>query len=87
MVKKKGKMHSFKIKADAKKVFLKGSWNDWKAEEMKKNKKGLFAKRKKLAPGRYEFGYLIDGEWVVDEFCETVDSPFGSKNSILEVKE
>jgi len=86
MVEKTGKMYVFKIKTDAKEVKIKGSWNGWKEEEMKKNKKGLFNKRKKLAPGRYEFGYLIDGEWVIDESCESINSPFGSKNSILEVK-
>ena len=86
MVKKTGKMYVFKIKADAKKVKLKGSWNEWKEEEMKLAKDGFFSKRKKLSTGRYEFGYLVDGDWVIDESCETTISPFGGKNSILEVK-
>ena len=86
MVKKKGKMYAFKLHTDAEKVILKGSWNNWKEEEMKKNKKGVFNKRKKLSPGVYEFGYLVDGKWIVDESCETTPSPFGSENSILEVK-
>ena len=86
MVKKTGKMYSFKIKTDAKEVKIKGSWNGWKEEDMKLSKDGYFSKRKKLAPGRYEFGYLVDGEWIIDESCESVNSPFGGKNSVLEVK-
>ncbi len=86
MVKKTGKMYVFKIKADAKKVKLKGSWNEWKEEDMKLSKDGYFSKRKKIMPGIYEFGYLADGEWVIDESCNSVNSPFGGKNSVLEVK-
>ena len=86
MVRKTGKMYIFEIKSDAKEVMLKGSWDGWKGEKMKKNKKGVFTKRKKLNPGIYEFGYLIDGKWMADESCNTTPSPFGSENSILEVK-
>ena len=86
MVKKKGKMYAFELHIDAEKVILKGSWNNWKEEEMKFSKDGYFTKRKKLIPGIYEFGYLVDGKWIVDESCETTNSPFDSKNSIVEVK-
>ena len=86
MVRKTGKMYIFELKTDAKEVILKGSWDGWKEERMKKNKKGIFSKRKKLNPGIYEFGYLVDGKWMADESCKVVDSPFGGKNSILEVR-
>ena len=86
MVRKDKKMYLFELKVDANDVFIKGSWNDWKEERMKKNKKGVFIKRKKLNPGVYEFGYLVDGKWIADESCELVDSPFFSKNSLLKVK-
>jgi len=66
-------------------VLLKGSWNDWKPEVMKRNAKGEYTKTKRLKPGRYEFGYEIDGVWVCEESLPTVDSPFGSQNSLLEV--
>jgi 5'-AMP-activated protein kinase regulatory beta subunit len=69
----------------AKEVLLKGSWNDWKPEAMKRNAKGEYSKTKRLKPGRYEFGYEIDGVWVCDETLPTVASPFGSRNSLLEV--
>ncbi|WP_456469708.1 glycogen-binding domain-containing protein [Caminibacter sp.] len=75
----------FELDVGADEVILKGSWDNWKGEKMKKNKKGIFSKRKKLNEGSYEFGYLIDGKWTADESCESVDSPFGSKNSLLKV--
>ena len=76
----------FELDIGADEVILKGSWNNWKGEKMKKNKKGLFSKRKKLNPGTYEFGYMVDGKWIADDSCELVDSPFGSKNSLLKVE-
>ena len=86
MVRKTGKMYIFELKTDAKEVILKGSWDGWKGERMKKNKKGVFSKRKKLNSGIYEFGYVVDGRWVADESLELVDSPYGSKNSLLRVE-
>ncbi|ADV46251.1 glycogen-binding domain-containing protein [Nitratifractor salsuginis] len=67
-------------------VLLKGSWNDWKPEVMKRKGRGEFSKTKRLKPGRYEFGYEIDGVWRVDESLPAVASPFGSQNSLLEVQ-
>ncbi len=86
MVKITQKTVTFKIKTDGNEVILKGSWNGWQDEKMKKDKKGYFSKRKKIAPGVYEFGYLIDGEWHTDESLPLTDSPFGSKNSVLKVE-
>ncbi len=86
MVKITKKSVIFTLDVDAKDVKLKGSWNDWKEEPMKKNKEGLFTKTKRLKPGRYEFGYLVDGVWMSDESLPSVPSPYGSQNSVLEVK-
>ena len=86
MVKITKKSVIFTLDLDAEDVKLKGSWNGWKEEEMKKNKQGRFTKTKRLGPGRYEFGYLVDGVWMSDENLPTTPSPFGSQNSVLEVK-
>jgi len=77
---------SFYFESDANEVYIKGSWNNWEKEKMKKTKKGSFYIRKSLPLNQiYEFGYLADGKWMIDESCESVDSPFGSKNSILKI--
>ncbi|WP_292663119.1 isoamylase early set domain-containing protein [Nitratifractor sp.] len=68
------------------KAFLKGSWNGWKAEAMKRKKSGEFYLMKILPTDtRYEFGYLADGEWRTDEELPDVQTPFGSRNSVLEL--
>jgi len=77
---------SFYFKSSAKEVYIKGSWNNWEKEKMKKKKDGSFYIKKSLPLNQtFEFGYLVDGKWIIDENCETVDSPFGSKNSILKL--
>lgn len=62
-----------------------GEWNDWKDEVMKVKKSGEFYITKVLGVGKeYQFGYRIDGDrWVCDSELESVESPFGTKNSLL----
>ncbi|BAF70053.1 glycogen-binding domain-containing protein [Nitratiruptor sp. SB155-2] len=86
MIKKNPKSVTFIVHTDADEVILKGSWNGWKEEPMKKNKDGSFSKTKRLKAGTYEFGYLIDGIWITDETLPTTPSPYGSSNSVLKVK-
>lgn len=86
MVKFTKKSVTFLLDVDAKEVKIKGSWNDWQEEEMKKNKQGLFSKTKRLKPGTYEFGYVVDGVWMSDESLPQTPSPFGSTNAVLKVE-
>lgn len=40
-----------------------------------------------LAPGAYEYRFVVDGEWVTDPRSkETVANPFGGHNTILRVQ-
>ncbi len=84
---KKGKKAwvTFSLATDAKDVAIKGSWNDWKAEEMKRRKDGSFSITKVLKEGEYQFGYLVDGAWQTDETLPTIPSPYGSENSLLRI--
>ena len=72
---------------ECEKVEIKGSWNDWKNEEMKRKKSGEFYIRKYLPTNEtYEFGYLVNGsKWIWDESLPTIENPYGSKNSILKI--
>ncbi|WP_457593596.1 glycogen-binding domain-containing protein [Hydrogenimonas sp.] len=63
---------------------IKGSWNDWAGESMKRKKNGDFYIVKVLPVGeRFEFGYLADGRWIHDETLPETATPFGSHNSVL----
>lgn len=65
--------------ADAKAVFLAGTFNKWNAVDLK--------------PGRYEYKFVVDGAWCCgpghdgdDHECpECVPNSFGTKNRVLEV--
>lgn len=73
---------------DAKAVVVTGSFNDWNQEEhqAKRNKNGVWKVKVALPPGRYEYLFLVDGNWWTDpENPTTVWNSFGSANSVLEV--
>jgi 1,4-alpha-glucan branching enzyme len=73
---------------NAKEVCLAGGFNNWDARSlpMKKNKQGLWRTTVKLAPGRHEYKYVVDGSWVTDSRCpEVVMNDKGSTNCVVSV--
>ena len=68
-------------------IALCGAWSDWEDEPMKQKKNGEFYLTKVLPAGNtFEFGYKVDGKaWCTDDECETVQSPFGTHNAVLEL--
>jgi hypothetical protein len=74
---------------DAKRVCVAGTFNDWNTNSMplKKEKDGTWRKKVKLAPGRYEYKYFVDGVWIQGTPCaETALNPFGTYNCVIGVK-
>lgn len=73
----------------AKTVYLAGSFNDWdpSAWGMKRVKRGedTFVAVVDLAPGRYEFKYVVDGEWMCCPDAPRVPNDHGTENSVIEV--
>jgi len=78
---------TFKLHApDAQRVSLAGDFNAWDPEmhPLKKSSAGLWKKMVSLSPGRYEYRFMVDGEWHNDPDCTTCSpNPFGSNNSVL----
>jgi len=66
-------------------VVLKGSWNNWIEQKMKKRKDGKYSISKVLKKGTYEFGYLSQKGWIIEKNLPTTDNPYGGKNSILKI--
>ena len=70
-------------------VSVAGTFNGWSAEEhaLKRNaKSGFFQAAIPLAPGRYEYKFVIDGTWVADPACpDWVPNEHGSFNSVIVV--
>lgn len=61
-----------------------GEWNDWQDEPMKVKKSGeLYITKILPSDKEYQFGYRVDNAWQCEDELESVDSPFGTKNSLL----
>ena len=74
--------------AEAKEVFLVGDFNGWNGNgfQMRRAKDGTCKKKVQLKPGRYEYLFVVDGEWQCDpKNKKSCGNPFGSENSVIEV--
>jgi 1,4-alpha-glucan branching enzyme len=73
----------------ARKVMLAADFTDWEANarRMRPYKPGsdTFVARISLAPGTYEYKFLVDGHWMEDPDAEAVANSFGTLNSRLTV--
>lgn len=73
----------------AKNVNVCGTFNGWRtnAGRMTKDFRGIWKGSVQLKPGRYEYRFFVDGQWIDDPRAEkTVANQFGSMNAILGVK-
>jgi 1,4-alpha-glucan branching enzyme len=78
------------VKPDAQTVYVAGSFNGWKPEQtpLVKTGNGRWVGDLTVQPGRHEYLFVVDGQWLPDPNArETVQNPFGGKNSVLTVSE
>ena len=80
---------TFKLEASgAKDAVLVGDFNSWdvKKHRMKRDDKGRWTKIVTLAPGKYEYKFLVDGQWANDpNNDQVVPNFFGTLNNLLTV--
>jgi len=80
---------TFSLEApSAHEVSLGGDFNNWDAvsHPMKKDAKGVWKKTLVLAPGRYEYKFLVDGRWRNDpKNDKTCSNSFGTINNVINV--
>ena len=75
--------------SSAREVCIAGSFNDWHptVTPMIALGDGNWAKELALPPGRYEYRFVVDGQWVDDPAAkEAVPNPFGGLNAVLIVE-
>ena len=82
---------TFTVHADkGKAVYLAGVFNQWSLTAKKmayKAKNGIYTATVKLAPGSYEYKFVIDGTWCADpENANSVPNDQGTFNSVIVVK-
>ena len=73
---------------EAHRVTLVGDFNTWDPNSipMAREKSGNWKAELKLKPGRYEYKFVVDGEWWTDPANrEIAQNLFGSLNSVKEV--
>lgn len=71
-------------------VYVAGSFNDWNATEKKlvdKRGDGVFTTTLTLAPGIYEYKFIINGIWTLDPDPDRdwTQNGLGTLNSVLRV--
>ena len=80
---------TFKISApNAKDVRLAGDFNSWDAARtsLKKSSDGVWKRELALKSGRYEYKYLVDGQWQRDPLNNLFAvNTFGTENSVIEL--
>lgn len=76
------------LKPEAKKVCVAGSFNGWKPEKtpLTPAGNGRWVGSLTVDPGTYEYLFVVDGQWLPDPNAkESVQNPFGGRNSIVTV--
>jgi len=71
-------------------VSVAGCFNHWQPEAKTLHPAGggRWQKETALAPGTYEYCFVVDGRWITDPLArDSVPNPFGGRNSILKVAE
>ena len=74
---------------NAKQVALCGEFNNWSpdATPMQLQEDGHWETTIALAPGRYEYKFVVDGQWLPDPLAhENVWNQHGTLNSVVEVR-
>jgi 1,4-alpha-glucan branching enzyme len=69
-------------------VHLTADFTQWEthAIPLTRNDNGTWRISLPLAPGRYMYRFLVDGDWHDDPHCsDRVPNPFGTTNSVIEV--
>jgi len=72
-------------------VYLCGDFNQWSPTTLRlihRDGSGHWEKRLTLAPGGYQYKFVVDGEWIHDAAAfENVPNHHGSLNSLVKVHE
>jgi len=77
------------IAPEAQCVQLAGDFNSWdpNAHPLEKKSDEMWVINLDLSPGRYEYKFLVDGQWQNDPDCsDFASNPFGGENSVLILK-
>ncbi len=69
-------------------VLLAGDFTDWESQpiQMKRDRSGVWKTTVPLAPGAYQYRFMVDGQWADDPQASAhAGNPFGSANCVRNV--
>ena len=72
----------------ARTVCIAANFNGWSPEKasMRDTGAGRWLKELSLAPGQYEYQYVVDGKWINDpRAVKSTPNAYGGRNSVLVV--
>ncbi len=68
---------------NASSVAVLGTFNNWEPTPLTKSRDGIWTASMTLAPGRYEYAFVIDGRWLgQDPLADEYVHSFGEYNSV-----
>jgi len=73
---------------NAQAVYLAGDFNEWNTTgtPLSKDKNGVWKTVLKLAPGKYQYKFVVDGNWLFDQDNPNLaDDGYGGSNSVVEI--
>jgi len=74
------------VKPEAKSVSVAGSFNGWQPAPLTRANDGKWIGDLTGITGRHEYLFVVDGQWLPDPNAkESVQNPFGGRNSVLVV--
>jgi len=88
MARRKKTMFALLTPRTTESVALAGSFNDWdpKRTPMKDAGNGLWKVEVPLPPGRHEYRFVVDGQWISDPNArDSAPNPHGESNSVINV--
>ena len=69
-------------------VCLAGTFNHWTPQRISYISRKSYVVQLSLAPGRYEYKFVVGGEWIIDPLNPlTCPNDQGTLNSVIIVKE
>ena len=77
---------SLKPADGAREVFIAGDFTQWKPVRMRRRAGGQFTAYFQVAPGKHEYKFLLERQWVADpDNSEWAVNPYGTMNSVVVV--
>lgn len=76
----------FVYEGKANEVFIKGSFNAWTEQPLKKEKENFWSITIPIPAGKYQYGFVVDGKYITDpKNPNKITTPEGFVNSLLHI--